>query len=125
MLKDIGAKLKGIRMKIAVPVANKLLCMHFGHCDVFAFFNVDEEKIEIKDSEEVVPPTHEPGVLPKWVKEQGVDLVLAGGMGQRAQDLFTASGVKVVVGITENDPAKAVLDYVKGVLEAGTNACDH
>ncbi|MFW5871665.1 MAG: NifB/NifX family molybdenum-iron cluster-binding protein [bacterium] len=112
-------------MKIAVPVANKRLCMHFGHCEVFAFFDVDEKKVVIRDRKEVPPPAHEPGVLPKWVKEQGADIVLAGGMGQRAQGLFNQNGIEVVVGVMENNPAQAVLDYVKGNLKSGTNACDH
>ncbi|OFZ46226.1 MAG: ATPase [Bdellovibrionales bacterium RIFOXYB1_FULL_37_110] len=112
-------------MKIAVPVANQLLCMHFGHCEVFAFFEVDEAKKIIKSCTEVTPPAHEPGILPQWVKKQGADLVLAGGMGQRAQELFNQNGVHVVVGVTENNPAKAVLDYLKGNLITGTNACDH
>ena len=112
-------------MKIAVPVANKRLCMHFGHCEAFAFFDVDEKKVLIRDRHEIFPPVHEPGVLPSWIKEQGADIVLAGGMGQQAQKLFNASGVKVVIGVIENNPALAVLDYLKGNLKAGINACDH
>ena len=112
-------------MKIAVPVANKRICIHFGHCEVFAFFEVDEAKKIITDRTEVIPPAHEPGILPKWIKGQGVDLVLAGGIGQKAQELFSQSGVKVVVGVTENNPAQAVLNYLNGNLTTGTNTCDH
>ncbi len=112
-------------MKIAVPVAKNMLCMHFGHCEVFSFFDVDETSKTITDKKDIAPPPHEPGVLPKWIGEQGANLVLAGGMGQKAQSLFNQNGVKVVVGVAESDPEKAVLDYLKGNLKAGTNACDH
>ena len=84
----------------------------------------DTKKI-ITDRTEVIPPAHEPGILPKWIKGQGVDLVLAGGIGQKAQELFSQSGVKVVVGVTENNPAQAVLNYLNGNLTTGTNTCDH
>ncbi len=112
-------------MKIAVPVANKQLCMHFGHCEVFSFFEIDEKKKTIIGRTDIAPPPHEPGVLPKWVGEQGASLVLAGGMGQRAQGLFVQNGVNVIVGVTENDPEKAILDYLSDKLVSGENACDH
>ncbi|MCK5073476.1 MAG: NifB/NifX family molybdenum-iron cluster-binding protein [Bacteriovoracaceae bacterium] len=112
-------------MKIAIPVAGNKLCMHFGHCEVFAFFEIDEDGKSIKNRVDVQPPAHEPGVLPKWVGEQGASIVLAGGMGQRAQELFGQNGVKVIVGVHETDPQKAVLDYINNSLQTGNNVCDH
>jgi len=112
-------------MRIAVPVANHQLCMHFGHCEVFTFFDVDEKNKTITFKKDVTPPPHEPGLLPKWIGEQGANLVLAGGMGQRAQSLFTQNGVKVIVGVAENNPEQAVLDYLNNKLTTGSNSCDH
>ena len=112
-------------MKIAVPVSNNSLCMHFGHCEVFAFFEVNEKEKLITNKTEITPPPHEPGVLPKWIGDQGVHIILAGGMGQRAQNLFNENGVKVIAGVTENNPEKAVLDYLNNTLKTGTNTCDH
>ena len=112
-------------MKIAIPVANNLLCMHFGHCETFAFFEVDKDKKLIKNRTDVTPPPHEPGILPQWIRQQGAEVVLAGGMGQRAQGLFQANGVTVVVGVSESDPQKAVESYLQGNLTTGANTCDH
>ncbi len=112
-------------MKIAIPVANNKLCMHFGHCEVFSFFDVDESNKTIKSKNDIEPPPHEPGLLPKWIAEQGANLVLAGGMGQRAQGLFNKNGINVIVGVTESDPEKALFDYLNNRLKAGTNVCDH
>ena len=100
-------------MRIAVPVANKRFCMRLGHCQVFAFFDVDENEIVIRNREELPPPPFELGILPQWIKEQGADIVLAGDMGQRAQGLFNDNGVEVILGVTENNPAQAVLNYSK------------
>lgn len=112
-------------MKIALPIANGKLCMHFGHCDVFAFYTIDETSKKIESYEELTPPPHEPGVLPRWIREQGTTLVLAGGMGKRAQELFTQSGVQVLTGVSELNPKKAVEDYLEGNLNTGANCCDH
>jgi ATP-binding protein involved in chromosome partitioning len=112
-------------MRIAVPVANKQLCIHFGHCDVFTFFEVNENDKTIITQEDKTPPPHEPGVLPKWIGEQGIKVILAGGIGKKAQALLNKSGVEVVVGVAESNPEKAVLDYLAGNLRVTTNACDH
>ena len=112
-------------MKIAVPTHSGQLCMHFGHCEVFTIIEIDEETKTIKGKEELTPPPHEPGVLPKWLSEQKANVIIAGGMGSRARDLFEQYNIKVVVGSTETDPEKAALAYVNGSLETGINACDH
>ena len=112
-------------MKYAVPVSGGLLCAHFGHCEQFALIDADEEKKEIIKKELMHPPAHEPGVLPKWLAENGVEFVIAGGMGMGAQNIFQEKGIKVVLGAMESDPEKAVLSYIKGVLATGENACDH
>jgi ATP-binding protein involved in chromosome partitioning len=112
-------------MKIAIPIANEKLCMHFGHCETFKILTVDPETKSVTDSESLVPPPHEPGVLPKWLGEQNVNVIIAGGMGQRAQQLFTAQDIAVVVGAPSDAPEAIVESYLAGTLVAGTNACDH
>ena len=81
-------------MKFAIPVADGRLAAHFGHCEQFAL--IETENGEIKNSAMQTPPPHEPGVLPKWLHEQGANVIIAGGMGSRAQQLFGQSGIKVV-----------------------------
>ena len=112
-------------MRYAVPVSNGRLSAHFGHCEHFALIDVDEAKKTITGKELVTPPPHEPGVLPAWLAEQGVAVVIAGGMGSRAQGLFQQNRIQVVVGAAAEDPEKAVLDYLQGSLAVGDNVCDH
>ncbi len=112
-------------MKIAIPVANGTLSMHFGHCEKFVMVDVDPENKTILGTTELDPPPHEPGVLPRWLGEQGTDLIIAGGMGQRAQNLFTQQNISVIVGASSETPEELVRDYLKGSLATGTNACDH
>lgn len=111
-------------MKVAIPTAEKKLCLHFGHCEEFAIIDVQED-VEQADVEYVEPPPHEPGVLPRWLGEQGVNVIIAGGMGQRAQALFKEQNIDVVVGVPQASPVQLVIDYLAGTLESGVNACDH
>jgi predicted Fe-Mo cluster-binding NifX family protein len=112
-------------MIYAVPLSNGRVAMHFGHCEQFALFNVDEAKGEIVSREVVESPGHQPGFLPAWLAEQGVSVVIASGMGSRAQELFRQNRIEVAVNALEDDPEKAVLAYIKGVLEVGDDVCDH
>ncbi len=112
-------------MKIAIPTANGQLCMHFGHCEQFAFVTVDPDNKTVVNTELLTPPPHEPGVLPKWVADNGGNLVIAGGMGQRAQQLFTQNGVEVLVGAPADSPENLATAYLNDSLQTGQNVCDH
>ncbi len=112
-------------MKIAIPVAEDKLCMHFGHCQTFALVEIDEETKSVANTENLIPPAHEPGVLPKWLHEKGADVIIAGGMGTRAQQIFEQFGVKVVVGADPDLPEKVADKWIRGVLVTGDNVCDH
>jgi len=112
-------------MRYAIPVSGGIVSPHFGHCEHFALVDVDEEKKEITRKELVPSPGHQPGLLPEWLAEQGVALVIAGGMGSRAQGLFQQNRIGVILGTMESDPEKAVLSYLDGRLATGDNICDH
>jgi len=112
-------------MKIAIPTAEGKLCMHFGHCEVFTILEVDTERKEILSTEALQPPPHEPGILPRWLNEQGVDLVVAGGMGARAQGFFKEFGIEGLVGAPNDEPEKVVTALLDGTLQLGKNICDH
>ena len=112
-------------MKYAVPVADGKMSPHFGHCEYFALFDVDEQSKQITGRNDVPSPEHQPGLLPGWLAEKGASVIIAAGMGPRAQELFQQKGVKVVIGALESDPEKAVLNNLKGQLATGENICDH
>jgi len=112
-------------MKIAIPLTNGLLAQHFGHCEHFAFIDVDTTKKEILASAQEVAPEHEPGLLPRWLRDRGVTVVIAGGMGPRAQTLFAQAGVEVLTGAESREPETIARDYLNGALVTGTNSCDH
>jgi Mrp family chromosome partitioning ATPase/predicted Fe-Mo cluster-binding NifX family protein len=112
-------------MKIAIPLAEGKLSMHFGHCERFALVDVDPVEKKILKREDIAAPPHEPGLLPKWLADRGANLIIAGGMGQRAQALFAEQGIQVVVGAPSDTPERLVGDYLAGSLQSGENVCDH
>ena len=78
-----------------------------------------------KENETLVPPPHEPGVLPTWLHELGADVIIVGGMGQRAISLFSEKGIKVITGAPELEPEKFVNSYLDNTLMTGANDCGH
>jgi predicted Fe-Mo cluster-binding NifX family protein len=110
-------------MKIAIPTANGKLCIHFGHCETVTIFDVEDG--QIRGSEVLGPPPHEPGVLPRWLHALGVETVIAGSMGDRAQAIFAEHGIKVLTGAQAEAPSQTVRRYLDGSLVTGENACDH
>jgi predicted Fe-Mo cluster-binding NifX family protein len=109
--------------KIAIPLENGILCAHFGHCRQFAI--IDAENGNIKNESFVTPPPHEPGLLPAWLAEKCVTDVIAGGMGQRAIDLFNQRKINVFVGAQQKPPKDLANDLINNTLIAGANYCDH
>ncbi len=115
--------MKGNILRIAVPTADGMLCNHFGHCEKFVLLDVHGS--EIQSRTEVTPPPHEPGLLPRWLADQGVRMVIAGGMGHRAISLFEERGIRVLTGAPADAPHNLVRRYLDGTLVCGQNVCDH
>ena len=110
-------------MKFAIPLAEGKLTAHFGHCREFALIEVEDNEITKKEMH--VPPPHEPGVLPAWLHSLGTDVIIAGGMGGRAMDLFEQNGINVVIGAPALEPEELVRGYLNNSLATGANVCDH
>lgn len=112
-------------MRLAIPVSEGQLDPHFGHCRHFALVDVEPNENSILETNLVEAPPHEPGVLPAWLAEKGAELILAGGMGSRAIQLFRDQGIEVIVGAPKLDPQTLVMAWLTGEIGAGSNACDH
>ncbi len=111
-------------MKIfAIPTINKKLCAHFGHCENFAL--VETKNDQIIQVDYVQPPEHQPGTYPKFLASKGVQVIIAGGLGVKAQELFTQNNIEVFIGINSDSPEKLVEQYLQDQLQSGQNLCDH
>ncbi|MBO8158233.1 NifB/NifX family molybdenum-iron cluster-binding protein [Thermosyntropha sp.] len=109
-------------MKIAVACMGNKVSEHFGHCEDFAVFKVENGQIVAK---EVIPnPEHQPGFLPGFLKKQGVDVVITGGMGSRAKELFAEKNIKTVTGVS-GEAEEVVQKYLAGNLVSTDETCQH
>ena len=110
--------------RIAVPIDNNgMLDNHFGHCKFMSIMDVEDGKIISEDK--VVPPPHEPGLLPKWLADKGATDILAGGMGQKAIQLFNQAGVNAFVGAPKLSAKELVEGFIAEELDFSANYCDH
>jgi len=107
-------------MKIAVAKSGEVISEHFGHSEGFEIFEVVEKTIS--PSSFLSSPVHEHGSLPKFLVDQHVDVLIAGGLGQGAVTKLSDAGIDVVRGITGN-PTEAVKKFVDGVLESTGTPC--
>lgn len=107
-------------MKIAVASDNGLVTGHFGHCESFMIFDAENNKI-VK-SEAVANPGHKPGFLPNFLNEMGVNVIISGGMGGGAVDIFNEKNIEVITGASGKAEDSAN-NYLQGMLQSTGSIC--
>lgn len=109
-------------MKIAVACMDTLVAGHFGHCENFRIYVC--EGTAISSSESIPNPGHKPGFLPNFLADLGAEVIIAGGMGGGAVEIFNERGLEVIVG-AEGAADAAVIAYLMGELESTGSICNH
>ena len=97
---------------------------HFGRCPFYFLVEVEGDQIvESKVEQNPFYGNHQPGQMPAFIRDLGANVILAGGMGPRAIDLFINMGIEVATGAVGN--VKNVLDaYLRGDIK-GIVPCAH
>jgi predicted Fe-Mo cluster-binding NifX family protein len=111
--------------RIAIPTADGRLSTHFGHAPQFVVFDIDVDQKQVQNRRVLDAPPHQPGLLPRWLASEGVEVVLAGGMGGRARQIFAEQGIDTIVGVAAVELDTIVQAYVDGTLKLDENACNH
>ncbi len=112
-------------MKIAVPTRNNSVDEHFGHCEYYTIFSVDDNK-NVVEKEVIESPqgcgckSNIAGIL----QQKGVKLLLAGNMGAGAMSKLNAFGIDVLRGCA-GDVQVVTEDYLKGELKDSGESCEH
>ena len=110
-------------MKIAIPANDQITSEHFGHCASFKVFETENNKI-LSQSTIENPENHTPGMLPQLLKDNGINLVIAGGIGLKAINIFNEAGIKVITGASGS--IEDILNhFFDGTLQDGENICSH
>ena len=106
--------------KIAISRDGSLVSGHFGHCEGFEIIELDRGKVLKR---EFLPnPGHRPGFLPKYLSEKKINLIISGGMGATAQELFSRNNIEVIVG-AKGDLDEVSNSYINGNLESTNSIC--
>ena len=107
-------------MKIAVASEGKMVTEHFGHCKNFNIFEVENKQI-IK-SQSIPNPGHKLGFLPNFLNDIGVNVIVSGGMGGGAIEIFNEKGIEVVTGAT-GDAEETVNKFLAEKLKSTGSVC--
>lgn len=107
-------------IKIAVASEKEIVTQHFGHCENFNIFEVEDNRIVRSTS--IPNPGHRPGFLPNFLNDMGVNVIISGGMGGGAVDIFNEKNIEVIVG-ARGDSKKAAEEYLKGSLKSTGSIC--
>jgi len=108
-------------MKVAISTDGDVVSAHFGRCPTFTVIEIEDEG-RILSKESIANPGHHPGFLPQFFAERGIDCVIAGGAGHRAQALFSEKRIQLIVGIS-GTVDETIDRLVRGELEGGESLC--
>ena len=109
-------------MKIAISTDGDYVSAHFGRCSQYTLVEIEGDKVLTREL--INNPGHQPGFLPGFLAERGVNCVITGGMGPRAQSLFAQQGIETVVGVS-GKVDEVIEKFLKGELEGGESLCQH
>ena len=107
-------------MRIAVASEKDMVTEHFGHCENFNIFDIENNEIVKMDS--IPNPGHKPGFLPNYLNDLGVNVIISGGMGGGAVQIFTEKSIEIVVGASGN-AQEAVKAFLSGNLKSTGSVC--
>ena len=109
-------------MKIAVTYDNGEVFQHFGKTESFKIYNVEDNAVV--SSEVIGSNGTGHGALAGLLAEQGVNVLICGGIGGGAQAALTEAGIELCAGAQGNTD-QVVEAYLKGELESSGVNCDH
>jgi len=110
-------------MKIALPSRQNIIDDHFGHCEYFTVFTVNDNKEII--SEETIESPAGCGCksnIAQTLSEIGVKFMLAGNMGEGAVRVLNNAGIEVLRGCS-GDIKTVALSWIDGNLKDSGDSC--
>ena len=110
-------------MKIAVTYENGMVFQHFGHTKQFKIYDIQDSRVVSFKIVDTNGSGH--GALAGFLKEQGAEVLIFGGIGGGAQNALTEAEIKFFGGV-QGSADQAVVAYVCGKLDYNPDAkCDH
>ncbi len=114
-----------MRVAISADDSNGLdsvVSPHFGRCPYYVLVDLDGREVsQVSAVENPYYGHHQPGQVPGFIDSQGVDVMLAGGIGWRAIGIFQQYGILAVTGAA-GSVRHALEQYLDGRLH-GAEPC--
>lgn len=107
-------------MKIAIPTEGVNVFQHFGKSENLTIVEVENSQIKAKSVISTEGNQH--GQLPVFLASKGVDVVIAGGMGEGAKQRLISNGIEIISGVT-GEIDQVVNKFIDGSLESGNAGC--
>jgi predicted Fe-Mo cluster-binding NifX family protein len=111
-------------MKIAIPTRGNVIDDHFGHCEMYSVFTINNGKIT---NTEIFPSPQGCGCksnIASVLREKGVNIMLAGNMGEGAMNVLNMQGIEVVRGCS-GDARLVAEAYINGNISDSGVGCSH
>jgi predicted Fe-Mo cluster-binding NifX family protein len=107
-------------MRIAISTDGEFVSAHFGRCPTFTIVEIENGKI-VKQ-ENIENPGHQPGFIPQFLHQKGVECIICGGMGRRATSFFIEYGIQTLIGVS-GTVSETLKKLQNGTLEGGESLC--
>jgi len=112
-------------LKIALPTKGNKIDSHFGHCENYTIFSVDENKKIVNT--EVIPSPQGCGCksnIASVLKEKGVSVMLSGNMGDGALNVLNHQGITVYRGCS-GDVKQVAEAFMQDQINDSGEGCHH
>lgn len=109
-------------MKVALAVSDNMVTEHFGHCDKFVVYEINDKKII--GTETIQNRPHQRGFLPNFLRGNGINCVITGNIGEIASKILDQFGIIIYKGVHGTAP-EIIAKYLEGTLESTNQECSN
>ncbi|MFI3277581.1 MAG: NifB/NifX family molybdenum-iron cluster-binding protein [Rikenellaceae bacterium] len=109
-------------MKIAIPTRDSMIDNHFGHCEYYTIYTIEDGKVISKERVDSPQGCGCKSNIASVLQQMGVTIMIAGNMGEGAKNKLNGSGIEVIRGCAGN-PDEVIVAYLNGTLNDSGVAC--
>ncbi|HBR21238.1 MAG TPA: dinitrogenase iron-molybdenum cofactor [Nitrospiraceae bacterium] len=107
-------------MRIAISTDGDFVSEHFGRCPSFTVVDIEDDRVT--STMVLENPGHQPGAIPQFLHQKGVECIVAGGMGMRARGYFDEAGIQAILGVS-GKINNVIKELQNGTLQGGESLC--
>lgn len=106
---------------VAIAVKDNLIAQHFGHCDYFDLYEIEDNKI--LNVSQLKNPPHQKGALPNFLYQNNINVIITGNLGELAVNNIESLGMEAIRGVAGN-PKEIIEKYLNNDLDSSDVICE-